>query len=117
MLGSTHAKEVNVRSLLVVGLLISSCVAIGASAQSRGSTFVLSVDREGSFSLAGTGVALNEASVIEQAVAVLSRDADTALIVESDERAPLESVKRAAVLLQAAGALKISFRTQAANQP
>lgn len=103
------------RSLLFVGVLM--CVAIGASAQSRGSTFVLSVDREGSFSVAGTGVVLNESSVLEQAAAALSRDADTALIVEADEGAPFESVKRAAVLLQAAGAQEISFRTRAATQP
>lgn len=105
---------------LAVALGIAACatqVAPPVLSTTRGSTFVLSVDRQGSFSVAGTGVVLNESSVVERAVAALSRDADTALIIEGDEGAPFEGVERAAVLLQTAGAQKISFRTRAANQP
>ncbi len=105
------------RNLLVLGVLMSSCIALGASAQSPANPFVLNVDREGSFSVAGTGVALSESAVIDQAVAALGRDASNALIVEGDEGAPLESVKRAAVLLQQAGATQISFRTAVEPSP
>jgi biopolymer transport protein ExbD len=108
-----------VRTLLVtLGILVSSFVVVGASAQSSpegASTFVLSVDREGSFSVAGDG--LSESSVVEQASAALRKDAATGLVVEADEGAPLESVKRAAQLLQEAGATRIGFRTTSAVQP
>lgn len=99
------------RSVLVLGVLMSSYIALGASAQSPADPFVLNVDREGSFSVAGTGVALSESAVIDQAAAALDRDASTALVVEGEERAPLDSVKRAAELLQRAGATRIWFRT------
>jgi biopolymer transport protein ExbD len=89
-------------------------MATAASAQQARSAFVLSVDRQGSFSVAGTGV--DESSVVEQARAALSRDVNTALVVEGDEGAPFESVKRAAALLQQAGATRISFRTREADQ-
>jgi biopolymer transport protein ExbD len=109
------------RTLLVaLGVLVSWFVVVGASAQSSregADTFVLSVDRQGSFSVAGDGspLQLNESSVVEQALAALRRG--TALVVEADERAPFESVKRAAQLLQEAGATSIGFRTRSAPQP
>ena len=108
---------------VVAALAVALCIAACATQvetpvlSTIRSTFVLSVDRQGSISVAGTGVVLNESSVVEEAVAAMSRDADTALIVEADESAPIEGVERAAVLLQTAGARKISFRNRAANQP
>ena len=108
---------------VVAALAVALCIAACATQvetpvlSTTRSTFVLSVDRQGSISMAGTGVVLNESSVVEEAVAAMSRDADTALIVEADESAPIEGVERAAVLLQTAGARKISFRNRAANQP
>ena len=108
---------------VVAALAVALCIAACATQvetpvlSTTRSTFVLSVDRQGSISMAGTGVVLNESSGVEEAVAAMSRDADTALIVEADESAPIEGVERAAVLLQTAGARKISFRNRAANQP
>jgi biopolymer transport protein ExbD len=101
---------------LAVALGIAAC-ATQVEPPVLSSTFVLSVDRQGSLSVHGTGVALNDRTVVEEAFAALSRDADTALIVEGDEGAPVEGMRRAAELLQTAGAHKISFRTRAANQP
>jgi bla regulator protein BlaR1 len=101
---------------LAVALGIAAC-ATQVEPPVLSSTFVLSVDRQGSLSVHGTSVALNDRTVVEQAFAALSRDADTALIVEGEEGAPVEGMRRAAELLQTAGAQKISFRTRAANQP
>jgi len=108
--------------LLILGILASWFVLVEAGAQSSrdsADTFVLSVDRQGLFSLSGDGNAprLNEPSVVELAVAALRRDAATTYVVEADEGAPYESVKRAAVLLQEAGATWIAFRTRKAAQP
>jgi biopolymer transport protein ExbD len=98
---------------VVFSLVISSWILVSAVAQlptNGSSTFVLNVDREGAFSLAGTP--LDDAAVVAQAAAVLSRNADTALVVEADAGAPSQSVARAAALLQQSGATKISFRTR-----
>jgi len=108
-----------VRSLLVIlGIVVSSLVAVGAAGQGPGDdgAFVLRVDSEGSFFLADAVAPLDEASVVAQAAAALDRDADVVLVVEGDTAAPYESVKRAAVLLQEAGAKRISFRTRNAAQ-
>jgi biopolymer transport protein ExbD len=109
-------------SLLILGILASWFVLVAAGAQSSregADTFVLSVDRQGLFSVPGdgNGLRLNESSVVEQAVAALRRDAATTYVVEADEGAPYESVKRAALLLQEAGATWIAFRTTKAAQP
>ena len=101
------------RSLLVVlGVVVSSLLAVGAAGQAAGDAFVLRVDSEGSYFLADTLAPLDEASVVAQAAAALSRNADVAVVVEGDTAAPYESVKRAAVLLQEAGAKRIAFRTR-----
>jgi biopolymer transport protein ExbD len=76
----------------------------------------LRVDSQGSFYVADAVAPLDEASVVAQAGAALSRNADVALVVEGDTAAPYQSVVRAAVLLQEAGAKKISFRTRNAAQ-
>ena len=105
------------RSLVVLGVLISLFVVVGASAQSS-REFVLRVDRQGSFFVAGAGAAaLNESSVTEQARASLDRDAGVALVVQADPSAPYESVRRAAELLAQAGAARVWFRTSRADQP
>ncbi len=104
--------------LVAVAAFALSFVLLGASAQSSvesPAAFVLSVDREGSLSVAA--VRLDESSVVEQAVAALRRNASTALIVEADEGAPYERVQRAALLLQQAGATGINFRTKSSAQP
>ena len=115
----TNPKEPTVRILLVaLAAFALSFVLLGASAQSSAegpAAFVLSVDREGSLSVAA--VRLDESSVVEQAVAALRRNASTALIVEADEGAPYERVQRAALLLQQAGATGINFRTKSSAQP
>jgi len=103
-----------VRSLLVgLVVVVSSFVAAGAAAQAPGdgATFVVRVDSEGSLSLPGADGPVDEASVVAQAAAALSRDADIALVVEAETSAPYQSVTRAATLLQEAGAKRISFRT------
>lgn len=108
------------RSLLVgFVLVVSSLVAAGAAAQAPGdgAAFVLRVDSEGSFFSPGAVAPVDEASVIAQAAAALSRDADIPIVVEADTSAPYQSVTRAAALLQEAGAKKISFRTTNADQP
>jgi biopolymer transport protein ExbD len=95
---------------LVLSVLLFSSVLAGATAQlpTNGSgTFVLSVDRQGSYFFAGTP--LDEAAVVALAAAALSRGA--ALVVEAEEDAPYQSVVRAAALLQESGATEISFRT------
>ena len=105
------------RSLLVgLVVVVSSLVATGAAAQAPGdvATFVVRVDSLGSFFL--SGAPMDEASVVAQAAAALSRGADIALVVEADANAPYQSVARAAVLLQEAGATRISFRTSNADQ-
>jgi biopolymer transport protein ExbD len=104
--------------LVALAAVALSFVLLGVSAQSPvegPGAFVLSVDREGSLSVAA--VRLDESSVVEQALAALRRDASTRLIVEADEGAPYESVEHAALLLQRAGATGISFRTKSAAQP
>ena len=108
--------------LLILGILASWFVLVEAGAQSSRDSadiFVLSVDEQGLFSVSGDDDALrlNESSVVEQAVAALRRDAATTYVVEADEGAPYESVRRAAVLLQEAGATRISFQTRKAAQP
>jgi biopolymer transport protein ExbD len=91
---------------------------VGAAAQAPDdrAAFVLHVDSEGLFSLLSAGTPLDEAGVVAQAAAALSRDADVALVVEADTAAPSQRVTRAAALLQEAGATKISFRTRNAEQ-
>jgi biopolymer transport protein ExbD len=98
---------------LGVSLLISYIVLAGASAQLPANglgTFVLSVDRQGSYFSAGDRTPLDDAAVVAQAAAALSRGAD--FVVEAEEDAPYQSVVRAAALLQQSGATKISFRTR-----
>ena len=102
---------------VVLGVNASAFFSIGAGAQQStddAGTFVLSVDQEGSYFVAETGsaVALNESSVVEQAIAALRRNADVTLVVEANEDTPYASVVRAATLLQQAGATKIVFRTR-----
>jgi biopolymer transport protein ExbD len=98
---------------VALSVLASSLMLAGASAQlpTNGSgTFVLSVDRQGSYFSAGDGTPLDEAAVVAQAAAALSRGA--AFVVEAEADAPYQSVVRAAVLLQQSGVTKISFRTR-----
>ena len=107
------------RSLLVgLGVVVSTLVALGAAAQAPGdgAAFVLRVDSQGSFLLPGAVTPADESSVVEQAAAALRRDAGVALVVEGDAAAPYQRVRRAAALLQQAGATKISFRTRNAGQ-
>jgi biopolymer transport protein ExbD len=115
----TSAREATVRALLIgLGVVVSSLVAAGAAAQAPddGAAFVLRVDSEGSFSLPSAVTPLDEAAVVAQAAAALSRNAGVELVVEADTAAPYQRVTRAAVLLQQAGATKISFRTRNADQ-
>jgi biopolymer transport protein ExbD len=103
-----------VRSLLFsLGVVVSSLVAVNVAAQppAARAAFILRVDSQGSFFLADATAPSDDASVVAQAAAALNRDADVALVVEGDTAAPYESVKRAALLLQEAGASRISFRT------
>lgn len=100
---------------VVLSYLISSFMLSSATAQlpaNGPATFVLGVDREGAYFLAGSGTPLDESAVVAQATAALSRAADTAIVVEADQGAPSRSVVRAADLLQQSGAKKISFRTR-----
>ena len=102
------------RSLLFsLGVVVSSLVALSVAAQSPGdrAAFILRVDAQGSFFLSDATVPTDDASVVAQAVAALTRDANVALVVEGDSAAPYESMRRAARLLQEAGASRISFRT------
>lgn len=80
-------------------------------------TFVVHVDQQGALSVDTDATPLDDSSVIAQATAALGRDAATVLIVEGESGAPQQGVVRAALLLQQAGATKISFRTAAAAQP
>ena len=100
--------------ILALGLVVSSVVTVSAAAQIGvdREPFVLRVDSQGSFFVANGVSPLDEASVIAEAAAALSRNADVAVVVEGDTAAPYESVKRAAVLLQEAGAKWIAFRTR-----
>ena len=106
------------RTLFVaLAAIVSAFVANGVSAQPStddAGAFVVSVDLEGSYFVAGSSnaLALNELSVVEQTVAALRRNADLTLVVEADEGTPYASVVRAATLLQQAGAKKIVFRTK-----
>ena len=106
------------RTLFVVlGVIASAFFSIGAVAQQStddAGTFVLSVDREGAYFVAGSNnaLALNESSVVEQAGAALLRNADVTFVVEANEGTPYASVVRAATLLQEAGAKRIVFRTR-----
>ena len=102
---------------VVLASLISWVILAGASAQlaTDAATFVLSVDRQGAYFSAADGTPLDEAAVVAQASAALSRDADTGVVVEAEEDAPYQSVVRAAALLQRAGAKAISFRTRTAD--
>ena len=107
------------RSLLCcLGIVVSLLVAVGVTAQSAGddAAFVVRVDSRGSFFLADAAEPSDEASVVAQAAAAMNRDANVALVVEGDTDAPYQSVTRAALLLQQAGAKSISFRTRSATQ-
>ena len=107
------------RSLLIgLGVVVLSLAAAGAAAQAPddGAVFVLRVDSAGSFSLPSAVTPLDEAEVVAQAAAALSRNANVALVVEADTAAPYQRVTRAAVLLKEAGGTKISFRTRNAGQ-
>jgi biopolymer transport protein ExbD len=107
------------RTLVAVfGLLVSSFVVGGVGAQSSAS-FVLNVDRQGSFSIDedGASLRLDESSIVEHVVAALRRDAATALFVDADPGAPRASVIRAAQLLQQGGATRVGFRTRSADRP
>jgi biopolymer transport protein ExbD len=115
----SQAKEITMRSLLVcLGIVVSSLVAVGVAAQSPddSAAFVLRVDSEGSFFLADATAPSDENSVVAQAAAALNRNANVALVVEGDTAAPSQSVRRAAQLLQEAGAKRISFRTSDTSQ-
>jgi biopolymer transport protein ExbD len=109
-----------VRPLLVVlapVLLLFAGVQAGAQQPAAAAaTFVVHVDAEGSLSVAGDATPLDDSSVVAQAAAALSRDADTLLVVEASSDAPQQGVIRASQLLQQSGARKISFRTSAPTQ-
>jgi biopolymer transport protein ExbD len=118
LFASFKPEGATMRTLFVVlGVIISAFFTIGAGAQQSAddaSAFVLSVDRQGSYFVAGSNsaLALTESSVVEQAAAALRRNAEVTLVVEASEGTPYASVVRAATLLQQAGARKIAFRTR-----
>jgi biopolymer transport protein TolR len=75
---------------------------------------VLSVDREGKYYLNvgdNEDVAIDDATVVERASAVLRRNAQTPVLVQADETVPYGRVVTGAVLLQQSGATKIGFQT------
>jgi len=75
---------------------------------------VLSVDRDGKYYLNvgdDEDVAVDDATVVERASAVLRRNAQTPVLVQADESVPYGRVVTGAVLLQQAGAAKIGFQT------
>jgi biopolymer transport protein TolR len=75
---------------------------------------VLSVDREGKFYLNvgdDEDAAIDEATLIERASAVLRRNAQTPVLVKADENVPYGRVVIGAALLQQSGATKIGFQT------
>ena len=75
---------------------------------------VLSVDREGKYYLNvgdDEDTAIDDATVVERASAVLRRNAQTPVLVQADETVPYGRVVTGAVLLQQAGAAKIGFQT------
>ena len=75
---------------------------------------VLSVDREGKYYLNvgdDEDLAVDDATVLERASAVLRRNAQTPVLVQADESVPYGRVVTGAVLLQQAGAKKIGFQT------
>jgi biopolymer transport protein ExbD len=89
-------------------------VVVSANAQAPAASpgeFVLRVDREGFFSAAVEGVALDEAAVRERASVALRNDVNATFAVEADAAAPSARVTQAAQLLQQAGATRIAFRT------
>jgi biopolymer transport protein TolR len=79
---------------------------------------VLSVDREGKFYLNigdDEEAPVDDATVLERASAVLRRNAQTPVLVKADEAVPYGRVVSGAVLLQQAGATKIGFQTDPAD--
>jgi len=75
---------------------------------------VLSVDRDGKFYLNigdNEEAAIDEATLVERASAVIRRNAQTPVIVKADENVPYGRVVIGASLLQQAGATKIGFQT------
>jgi biopolymer transport protein TolR len=79
---------------------------------------VLSVDRDGKFYLNVGGdeeESIDDDTVLERASAVLRRNAETPVLVKADEAVPYGRVVTGAVLLQEAGASKIGFQTDPAD--
>ena len=79
---------------------------------------VLSVDREGKFYLNigdDEAAPIEDATVVERASAVLRRNAQTPVLVKADEAVEYGRVVAGAVLLQQAGATKIGFQTDPAD--
>ena len=75
---------------------------------------VLSVDREGRYYVNVGGnedQPVDEATVLQRVQVVLSRDAETPVLVKADERVPYGRVVQGMVILQQAGARKIGFLT------
>jgi biopolymer transport protein TolR len=75
---------------------------------------VLSVDAEGRYYLNvgdNEDQAIDDATVVERASAVLRRNAQTPVLVQADENVPYGRVVTGAVLLQQSGASKIGFQT------
>ena len=75
---------------------------------------VLSVDREGLYYVNVGGdedQPVDEDTVLKRVQVVLSRDAQTPVLVKADERVPYGRVVQGMVLLQRAGATKIGFLT------
>jgi biopolymer transport protein TolR len=75
---------------------------------------VLSVDSAGKYYLNvgdNEDQPIDDATVIENASAVLRRNAQTPVLVQADETVPYGRVVTGAVLLQRAGATKIGFQT------
>jgi biopolymer transport protein ExbD len=58
---------------------------------------------------------IDDATVVERASAVLRRNAQTPVLVKADEAVPYGRVVSGAVLLQQAGATKIGFQTDPAD--
>jgi biopolymer transport protein TolR len=79
---------------------------------------VLSVDREGKLYLnigENEESPIEDATVVERASAVLRRNPQTPVLVKADETVPYGRVVTGAVLLQQAGATKIGFQTDPAD--
>ncbi len=86
----------------------------------RHEPLVLSVDRQGRLYLnigRDEERAVDEATVLARAAAVLRRDPQTPVLVKADESVAYGRVVTAMVLLQRAGAEKVGFITDPLDEP